>query len=194
MAFDADRAAWSRLNATNALIHRYRQSLVRDAETGVVYLFGGESYKPYMYHNAVDALRLPAALAAAAPAEAGAVGRAAPPQSLTAATPPPRAAAAARGAEAVAAAASLVTEPPKLWDRPAEMIGEHFGTARGTRRPPGRRLRAERDGRFPVQRVRGVGPRVLRAGGLDRMLLAPLLPFIAAERLGLAEPPPLPED
>ena len=79
-AFDADRTAWSRLNATNAPIHRYRQSLVRDAETGVVYLFGGESYKPYMYHNAVDALRLPLALAAAAPAEAGAVGWAAPPR------------------------------------------------------------------------------------------------------------------
>ena len=124
-AFDADRAAWSRLNATNAPIHRYRQSLVRDAETGVVYLFGGESYKPYMYHNAVDALRLPAALAAAAPAEAGAVGWAAPPQSLTAATPPAREPPPPRAtAAAVAAAASLVAEPPKLWDRPAGMIGE----------------------------------------------------------------------
>jgi len=47
---------WSRVNTSSSPIHRYRQSLVRDPADGSLYLFGGESYKPYMYHNAVDRL------------------------------------------------------------------------------------------------------------------------------------------
>jgi hypothetical protein len=37
---------------------RYRQALVRDASDGSFYLFGGESYKPYMYHNSLDRLQI----------------------------------------------------------------------------------------------------------------------------------------
>ena len=31
---------------------------MRDPASGALYLFGGESYKPYMYHNAIDQLTL----------------------------------------------------------------------------------------------------------------------------------------
>jgi hypothetical protein len=58
--------AWRQLNASDAPIHRYRQSLVlappadasTDPQLRELYLFGGESYKPYMYHNAVNRLQL----------------------------------------------------------------------------------------------------------------------------------------
>lgn len=58
--------AWRQLNASDAPIHRYRQSLVLappsdasvDPQLRELYLFGGESYKPYMYHNAVNRLQL----------------------------------------------------------------------------------------------------------------------------------------
>jgi len=40
-------------------IWRYRQSLVSTANDGSFFLFGGESYKPYMYHNSVSKLKLP---------------------------------------------------------------------------------------------------------------------------------------
>ena len=112
-AFDADRAAWSRLNATNAPIHRYCQSLVRDAETGVVYLFGGESYKPYMYHNVADALR-PRRPRRRRPGRGGRRlgGAAAVAHRRDAAR---LRAAGRRAAAEVAAAASLTVEPPKLW-------------------------------------------------------------------------------
>ena len=56
--FDTTANEWSAANASDAPIHRYRQSLVLDAATGAVYLFGGESYSPYMYHNAVNKLVL----------------------------------------------------------------------------------------------------------------------------------------
>ena len=178
--FDADRAAWSRLNATNAPIHRYRQSLVRDAETGVVYLFGGESYKPYMYHNAVDALRLPADLAAAAPAEAGAaLGR-----RRRSRSPPrraPRAAAAARDRGDGGGGGNLRGGATGCGTGNADAPG-HATQAR-TRRSPGHVFAPNAMGDFLFNVFVGFGPRVLRAGGLDRMLLAPLLPFIAAERL-----------
>jgi len=49
---------WRLLNASNPPIHRYRQSLVLDEADGSLYLFGGESYRPYMYHNAIDRLVL----------------------------------------------------------------------------------------------------------------------------------------
>ena len=74
--------AWRQLNASDAPIHRYRQSLVLappadasvDPQLRELYLFGGESYKPYMYHNAVNRLqlRLPASAEAAAAAAVGA--------------------------------------------------------------------------------------------------------------------------
>ncbi len=57
-------SAWVQLNASDAPTHRYRQSLVLHASEGALYLFGGESYKPYMYHNSVSRLQLPRALAA----------------------------------------------------------------------------------------------------------------------------------
>ena len=73
----AGGVAWRQLNASDAPIHRYRQSLVlappADADTDPqlreLYLFGGESYKPYMYHNAVNRLqlRLPSSSSAADP-------------------------------------------------------------------------------------------------------------------------------
>ena len=56
--FDVASASWRQLNATAAPIHRYRQTLLLDRPSGDVFLFGGESYKPYMYHNAVDRLRI----------------------------------------------------------------------------------------------------------------------------------------
>lgn len=56
--FDTAASEWSVLNATDAPIHRYRQSLVLNEADGSLYLFGGESYKPYMYHNAVNKLVL----------------------------------------------------------------------------------------------------------------------------------------
>ena len=79
----AGGVAWRQLNASDAPIHRYRQSLVlappADADTDPqlreLYLFGGESYKPYMYHNAVNRLQL--RLPASAEEAAAAVGAAA---------------------------------------------------------------------------------------------------------------------
>ena len=56
--FDTAGGEWIAANASDAPIHRYRQSLVLDAASGAVYLFGGESYQPYMYHNAVNKLVL----------------------------------------------------------------------------------------------------------------------------------------
>lgn len=56
--FDVASSTWSPINASNAPIHRYRQSLVRDDRDGSLYLFGGESYRPYMYHNAINKLVL----------------------------------------------------------------------------------------------------------------------------------------
>ena len=38
---------------------RYRQNVVVNGREGAVYLYGGESYQPYMYHNAVNRLELP---------------------------------------------------------------------------------------------------------------------------------------
>ena len=61
---------WAELNASDAPIHRYRQSLVVHPTEGAVYLFGGESYKPYMYHNAVNRLELPPSIASEAIREA----------------------------------------------------------------------------------------------------------------------------
>lgn len=82
----AGGVAWRQLNASDAPIHRYRQSLVlappADADTDPqlreLYLFGGESYKPYMYHNAVNRLqlRLPSSSAADPPTPAAAAGAA----------------------------------------------------------------------------------------------------------------------
>ena len=73
--------AWRQLNASDAPVHRYRQSLVLappadasvDPQLRELYLFGGESYKPYMYHNAVNRLqlRLPASAEEAAAARSG---------------------------------------------------------------------------------------------------------------------------
>ena len=57
--WDTAAKQWSELNATDAPIHRYRQSLVVHRAEGAVYLYGGESYRPYMYHNAVNRLLLP---------------------------------------------------------------------------------------------------------------------------------------
>ena len=50
--------AWTQINATDAPIHRYRQNVVAHPSEGAVYLYGGESYQPYMYHNAVNRLKL----------------------------------------------------------------------------------------------------------------------------------------
>ena len=58
--FETRTNAWTQINATDAPIHRYRQNLVVHAREGAVYLYGGESYQPYMYHNAVNRLLLPA--------------------------------------------------------------------------------------------------------------------------------------
>mmetsp|Transcript_1119 Transcript_1119/g.2384 ORF Transcript_1119/g.2384 Transcript_1119/m.2384 type:complete len:379 (-) Transcript_1119:1986-3122(-) len=56
--FDVGRSKWSVINATSPPIHRYRQNLVYNEQDRALYLFGGESYQPYMYHNAVDKLTL----------------------------------------------------------------------------------------------------------------------------------------
>ena len=56
--FDLTTSQWTEINATDAPIHRYRQSLVRNEADGALWLFGGESYSPYMYHNAVNKLVL----------------------------------------------------------------------------------------------------------------------------------------
>jgi len=96
-------SSWRQLNASDAPIHRYRQSLVlaaapadpaarepgHDPQLRELYLFGGESYKPYMYHNAVNRLQLrlpsasgpthPAAAAAEAAAAAAAAASVEPP-------------------------------------------------------------------------------------------------------------------
>lgn len=69
--YDTRTTRWTALNATNAPIHRYRQNVVVHAREGAVYLFGGESYQPYMYHNAVNRLELPSAIATEMVAYAG---------------------------------------------------------------------------------------------------------------------------
>jgi len=69
--WDTSSKQWSELNTTDAPIHRYRQSLVVHQQEGAVYLYGGESYRPYMYHNAVNRLKLPAAIARQMIAESG---------------------------------------------------------------------------------------------------------------------------
>lgn len=56
--FDVKQSQWTSINASDAPIHRYRQSLVLNQQDRALYLFGGESYRPYMYHNAVDKLEL----------------------------------------------------------------------------------------------------------------------------------------
>ena len=68
--WDVEAKRWAELNASDAPIHRYRQSLVVHPTEGAVYLFGGESYKPYMYHNAVNRLELPPSIASEAIREA----------------------------------------------------------------------------------------------------------------------------
>ena len=37
--------------------------MVVHGREGAIYLYGGESYQPYMYHNAVNRLELPPAIA-----------------------------------------------------------------------------------------------------------------------------------
>lgn len=54
--FDIENARWKALNVSHQPIHRYRQNLVLNQRDGALYLFGGESYQPYMYHNSVDKL------------------------------------------------------------------------------------------------------------------------------------------
>ena len=61
--YDTNNKKWTVLNTTDAPIHRYRQNLVVHGQEGAAYLFGGESYQPYMYHNAVNRLVLPQPLA-----------------------------------------------------------------------------------------------------------------------------------
>jgi DNA-binding transcriptional LysR family regulator len=59
LAEEARKGSWLRVNVTGAApVHRYRHALVRDASDGSFYLFGGESYRPYMYHNALDRLQI----------------------------------------------------------------------------------------------------------------------------------------
>jgi len=70
--------SWTELNSSDAPIHRYRQSLVVHQVEGAVYLYGGESYRPYMYHNAVNRLALPPAVAREMAQEAAAASGAAP--------------------------------------------------------------------------------------------------------------------
>jgi len=93
--WDTSSKQWSELNTTDAPIHRYRQSLVVHQQEGAVYLYGGESYRPYMYHNAVNRLKLPAAIArqmiaesggGAVPSSSGLVGPAAASSALRVAT------------------------------------------------------------------------------------------------------------
>mmetsp|Transcript_37639 Transcript_37639/g.93455 ORF Transcript_37639/g.93455 Transcript_37639/m.93455 type:complete len:318 (-) Transcript_37639:218-1171(-) len=55
---------WSEAKVPKLPIHRYRQTLVPTDEgygtfLGSFLLFGGESYKPYMYHNSVQKLSFP---------------------------------------------------------------------------------------------------------------------------------------
>jgi len=57
--FDTTTQSWSSLNASDAPIHRYRQNVVVHGREGAIYLYGGESYQPYMYHNAVNRMELP---------------------------------------------------------------------------------------------------------------------------------------
>jgi len=66
---------WTQLNATDAPIHRYRQRLVVHGKEGAAYLCGGESYQPYMYHNAINRLELPPAIAQEMMAFAGGGGK-----------------------------------------------------------------------------------------------------------------------
>ena len=96
-------AEWTEVGASHAPIHRYRQSLVRDGSSASLYLFGGESYKPYMYHNAIDRLELPAELIEdSEPAEAA------------------ESAAALRAATLAVIGSKAATEAPRAADRPAE--------------------------------------------------------------------------
>jgi len=72
--YDTTTNAWSLLNTTDAPIHRYRQNVVVHGSEGAIYLFGGESYQPYMYHNAVNRLALPQPLAEQMIQRAGGAG------------------------------------------------------------------------------------------------------------------------
>lgn len=59
--WDTRQSRWAEMrNVTARPIWRYRQNFLQDPRTGYFYLYGGESYKPYMYHNAVDRLTLSA--------------------------------------------------------------------------------------------------------------------------------------
>merc|ERR1711957_484787 len=50
--FEIEAGTWTQLwEEGSSPTPRYRQSL--DLFQGEVYLFGGESYKPYMYHNSL---------------------------------------------------------------------------------------------------------------------------------------------
>jgi len=69
--WDTRAKTWTELNTSDTPIHRYRQSLVVHQREGAVYLFGGESYRPYMYHNAVNRLQLPSDVAREMTQEAG---------------------------------------------------------------------------------------------------------------------------
>ena len=112
--FDTASASWQQLNATDAPIHRYRQTLLLDRTSGDLYLFGGESYKPYMYHNAVDRLRVqlpqPPPRLVEAPDRAVADGPGTPMGSLGGA---PSAAATAAMAAGVANGAPLARQRPQ---------------------------------------------------------------------------------
>ena len=117
--WDTLTSRWTELNATDAPIHRYRQNLVAHQVEGAVYLFGGESYRPYMYHNAVDKLMLPLPIAQLMTAEASGNARAAATAasaltSITASAPTGR-------ATPISAAAALST-PTRASDDPAKVL------------------------------------------------------------------------
>jgi len=48
---------WSKIHANSPPLHRYHHSAVM--HRGSLYIFGGESYEPHMYHNAVERLSWP---------------------------------------------------------------------------------------------------------------------------------------
>uniref|UniRef100_A0A7S3Z3Y3 Uncharacterized protein n=2 Tax=Lotharella globosa TaxID=91324 RepID=A0A7S3Z3Y3_9EUKA len=52
--YDFESGSWVELKADNAPIPRYSHSMVLRKDT--LYVFGGESMKPYMYHNEIKAL------------------------------------------------------------------------------------------------------------------------------------------
>eukprot|EP00928_Gymnodinium_smaydae_P025309 TRINITY_DN20203_c0_g1_i1.p1 TRINITY_DN20203_c0_g1~~TRINITY_DN20203_c0_g1_i1.p1 ORF type:complete len:489 (+),score=88.07 TRINITY_DN20203_c0_g1_i1:87-1469(+) len=53
---------WLEVNVRNPRLHRYYHSCVLHA--GALWLFGGESFQPHMYHNGVDAFAWPPPLEA----------------------------------------------------------------------------------------------------------------------------------